>query len=144
MGSELTRCPAGDPDAPKVLLAWGTAAGRTWAVMAKPPRPGERWMCWVEGELQADGSSGVATRHVAVGPLRLTGTQWPGRVIGVVTARAARVRVPEPCQVGRRTLRVAELGGFAQGLGSVFVSVAEARRGEAARASNSSVALEGR
>jgi hypothetical protein len=93
MGSELTRCPAGDPDAPKVLLAWGTAAGRTWAVMAKPLQPGERRMCWVEGELQADGSSGVGTRHVAVGPLRLTGTQWPGRVIGVVTARAARVRV---------------------------------------------------
>jgi hypothetical protein len=94
MGSELTRCPAGDPDAPKVLLAWGTADGRTWAVMAKPPRPGERLVCWTVGDHQANGSTGVGTSRIAVRPLRLSGDRWPpGRVIGIVTAHAARVRV---------------------------------------------------
>ena len=86
--------PGGDPDAPKVLLAWGTAGDRTWAVMAKPPRPGERLVCWAEGGHKANGSTGVGTSRIAVRPLRLSGDHWPpGRVIGFVTARAARVRV---------------------------------------------------
>jgi hypothetical protein len=93
-GSELTRCPAGDPDAPKVLLAWGTAGNRTWAVMAKPPRPGERLVCWAVGDHQPNGSTGVGTSRIAVRPLRLSGDTWPpGRVMGIVTARADRVRV---------------------------------------------------
>jgi hypothetical protein len=93
MGSELTRCPGGDPDAPKVLLAWGTAGDRTWAEMAKPPRPGERLICWAVGDYQADGSQGVGTRQDPVRPLRLSGNHRPGWVTGAVTARAARVRV---------------------------------------------------
>jgi len=87
--------PGGDPDAPKVLLAWGRAGDRTWAVMAKPPRPGERLVCWTEGDHKANGSTGVGTSRTGVRPLRrLSGDHWPpGRVIGFVTAQAARVRV---------------------------------------------------
>jgi hypothetical protein len=102
----LTPCRGGDPDGPKVLVAWGTAHGKTWLIVAKPPRPGENGLCWAEGLFNAGRISGGMVlgggpgSPVPLKPLQASGTanmrssgQYWGQIVGAVTKRAARVRV---------------------------------------------------
>jgi hypothetical protein len=103
VASVLTGCRGGDPDAPKVLVAWGQDRDRTWLIAAKPPRPGDNWLCWSNGLVDASGG-GMAIRGtplMPLPPLRVLGTAgdirsggklW-GLVTGTVTKQAARVRV---------------------------------------------------
>jgi hypothetical protein len=102
VASEVARCEGGDPDGPKVLVAWGWAHGRTWLIVAKPPRPGEDWLCWSEGLFEASGAGGMGNHGAIPGlpPLQASGShnlragkQYWGHVIGTVTKKAARVRV---------------------------------------------------
>jgi hypothetical protein len=103
VASELTRCRGGDPDGPKVLVAWGKAHGQTWLIVAKPPRPGEDWLCWGTGLFDAGGAGGLGNSGgptIPLKPLQASGAQnirsdrqyW-GQIIGAVTTRAARVQV---------------------------------------------------
>ena len=102
VATELARCEGGDPD-DKVLVAWGKGHGRTWLIEAKPPRPGEHWLCWATGMFDAGGAGGVGKEggpDSPLRPLRASGTQnirsgghyW-GHVLGAVTKSAARVQV---------------------------------------------------
>jgi hypothetical protein len=102
VASEVARCEGGDPDGPKVLVAWGRAHGRTWLIVAKPPRPGEDWLCWSNGLFEASGAGGIGNHGAIPGlpPLQASGSsdlrsgkQYWGHVIGTVTKEAARVRV---------------------------------------------------
>jgi hypothetical protein len=103
VASELTRCRGGDPHAPKVLVAWGAAHGQTWLILAKPPLPGESWLCWAQGLFDAGGGGGLGNeggRDLPLTPIRASGSQnirsdghyW-GQVIGTVPKEATRVRV---------------------------------------------------
>jgi hypothetical protein len=103
VASELSRCKGGDPDGPKVLVAWGNEHRRTWLIVAKPPRPGENWLCWGNGLFDAGGAGGLGNEGGTASPLqplRASGSQnihtdgryW-GHIIGAVTKQAARVRV---------------------------------------------------
>jgi hypothetical protein len=121
VATELARCRGGDPDE-MVLIAWGRAHGRTWLIEAKPPRPGENWLCWAHGLFEAGGAGGTSyeggpdarlkpLRAFGVQNLRSGGHHW-GQVMGAVTKQAARVRVLfrkgiapmelEPIQAGER------------------------------------------
>jgi hypothetical protein len=102
VASEVARCQGGDPDRPAVLVAWGKAHGRTWLIIAKPPRPGEDWLCWSQGLFEASGAGSIGNHGAIPGlpPLRASGSsnlrsgnQYWGHVIGTVTKHAARVRV---------------------------------------------------
>jgi hypothetical protein len=101
VASEVARCEGGDPDGPKVLVAWGRAHGRTWLIVAKPPRPGEDWLCWSEGLFEASGAGGIGNHGaLPLTPLQASGSsnlrsgkQYWGHVIGTVIKQAARVRV---------------------------------------------------
>jgi hypothetical protein len=103
VASELANCQGGDPDRPTVLVAWGKAHGRTWLIMAKPPRRGEVGMCWDHGLFEASGAGGFGNMGGGATPLKPveasgasnvhSGGRWWGQVIGTVTKRAARVRV---------------------------------------------------
>ena len=103
VASALTRCQGGNPDGPKVLVAWGTAHRQTWLIVAKPPQPTENWLCWAEGLFDADGAGGVGNKGGPSSPLqplqasgaqniRSKGQYW-GQIIGAVTKRATRVQV---------------------------------------------------
>jgi hypothetical protein len=103
VASELARCRGGDPDAPKVLVAWGSEHDRTWLIQAKPPLPGETWLCWAEGTFDAGGAGTLGHEggpDSPLTPLRAFGSQgirsggqyW-GQVIGAVPKDAVRVRV---------------------------------------------------
>jgi hypothetical protein len=99
VASVLPACRGGDPDAPKVLVAWGQDRDRTWLIAAKPPRPGEDRLCWSNGSFEASGRGGMAisgTPLMPLPPLRVSfaagGKRW-GLVTGTVTKQAARVRV---------------------------------------------------
>jgi hypothetical protein len=103
VASEVARCKGGDPDGPKVLVAWGKAHGQTWLIVAKPPRPGENWLCWGTGLFDAGGAGGMGNEGgptTPLQPLRASGAQnirsggqyW-GQVIGAVTKEATRVQV---------------------------------------------------
>jgi len=89
--------------ADEVLVAWGQDRDRTWLIAAKPPRPGEDWLCWSNGLFEASGGGGMGSRgtplmplpplHVSgAGDIRSGGKLW-GLVTGTVTKQAARVRV---------------------------------------------------
>jgi hypothetical protein len=107
MTSVLSRCRGGG--APE-LIGWVRAHGFVLMVAAKPPRPGEGWICQVQGFLPPDGTSGVSSeRWVGEGlspptrkRLAATGATLghpAGRGIlafvqGYATRQAARVRVP--------------------------------------------------
>lgn len=102
VATELARCEGGDPDE-KVLVAWGKEHGQTWLIEAKPPRPGENWLCWATGMFDASGAGGMGKEggpDSPLRPLRASGAQnirsgghyW-GQVIGAVTKDAARVEV---------------------------------------------------
>jgi hypothetical protein len=103
VASELTRCRGGDPDGPKVLVAWGRGHDQTWLIAAKPPRPGENWLCWNFGVFEASGAGGIGSRSgpdFPVQPLQASGGggirsggQWWGVVLGTVSRQATRVRV---------------------------------------------------
>jgi hypothetical protein len=102
VATEVARCQGGDPDGPTVLVAWGTAHRRTWLIVAKPPRPGEDWLCWADGLFEPSGAGGMGNHGAIQGlpplgasgsqDLRVGGQYW-GYVVGTVTKRAARVRV---------------------------------------------------
>jgi hypothetical protein len=101
VASTVAGCRGGDPDGPTVLVAWGTAHGRTWLIVAKPPRPGENWLCWAAGRFNAGRISGGIVLEggpgpsVPLKPLQMVGSSgqpW-GQVIGAVTKHATRVRV---------------------------------------------------
>jgi hypothetical protein len=102
VATEVARCQGGDPGGPKVLVAWGSAHRRTWLIVAKPPRPGEDWLCWSNGLFEASGAGGIGN-HGAIPdlpPLQASGSsdlrvgkQYWGQVIGTVTKEATRVRV---------------------------------------------------
>jgi hypothetical protein len=103
VASELARCRGGDPDAPEVLVAWGRAHDRTWLIQAKPPLPGETWLCWAEGLFDAGGVGTLGNEggpDSPLIPLRAFGSQdirsggqyW-GQVVGAVPRDAVRVRV---------------------------------------------------
>jgi hypothetical protein len=102
VATELARCKGGDPDE-KVLVAWGEAHGRTWLIEAKPPRPGENWLCWATGLFDKDGAGSMGKEGGPEFPLRplrafgaqniRSGGQYWGQVIGAVTKQAARVQV---------------------------------------------------
>jgi hypothetical protein len=100
VAGELARCRGGDSDGPKVLVAWDQAIGQTWLVMAKPPRPGDKRLCWADGLFNANGAGGVASHHAPPELLQASGTdnlrfggEYWGQVVGAVTKRAARVQV---------------------------------------------------
>jgi hypothetical protein len=102
VATELARCQGGDPDE-KVLVAWGRAHGRTWLIEAKPPRAGERWLCWGSGLFDAGGAGGMGNDGGPTSPLKplqasgaqniRSGGRYWGQVIGAVTKQAARVQV---------------------------------------------------
>ena len=103
VASELTRCRGGDPDASKILVAWGRAHDRTWLIQAKPPLPGETWLCWAEGLFDASGAGSLGNeggpdsprtplRAFGAQDIRSGGQYW-GQVIGTVPKEAVRVRV---------------------------------------------------
>jgi hypothetical protein len=121
VATELAGCKGGDPDE-KVLVAWGKAHGQTWLIEAKPPRPGENWLCWATGLFDKGGAGSMGKEggpEFPLRPLRALGAQnirhggqyW-GQIIGAVTKQAARVQVLfrngiaplelEPIQVGDR------------------------------------------
>ena len=102
VATELARCKGGDPDE-KVLVAWGRAHGQTWLIEAKPPRPGEDWLCWATGLFDKGGAGSMGKEggsEFPLTPLRAfgaqnlrSGGQYWGQVIGAVTKQAARVQV---------------------------------------------------
>jgi hypothetical protein len=103
VASELAHCRGGNPGGPIVLVAWGKALDRTWLILAKPPRPGEGWLCWANGLFEAGGAGGFGDRGgpefplkpveaTGAGDIRSGGRYW-GEVLGPVTKRATRVRV---------------------------------------------------
>jgi hypothetical protein len=103
VASELARCQGGNPGGPIVLVAWGKAHGRTWLILAKPPRPGEGWLCWATGLFEASGAGSLGNSggpQFPLKPVEATGAgdipsggQYWGEVLGPVTKRATRVRV---------------------------------------------------
>jgi hypothetical protein len=106
MTSVLNRCRGGGPPE---LIGWVRAHGFTLMVAAKPPRPGEDWMCQVDGYPHPLGGVNVGTeRWVAEGlsppprkRLAATGGNFGlpadrgmlAYVRGYATKQAARVRV---------------------------------------------------
>jgi hypothetical protein len=113
-------CEGGAPEGSAVLVARGKAHDRTWLIAAKPPRPRENWLCWASGLFDAGGGGSVGSKgKIPLTPLQASGSQnlrsgnqyW-GQIVGLVTKRAARVRVLfdsgippldlEPIQAGDR------------------------------------------
>jgi hypothetical protein len=103
---DLTRAPGrvgGVAGGSKEVVAWGKALGRTVLLAARPPQPGENWLSWSTGLFEADGAGGVGSCGGPGMPLRpleasgshnlRVGGEYWGQVGGVVTKRAARVRV---------------------------------------------------
>jgi hypothetical protein len=100
---ELGRWQSNVPGEPKVVAAWGQALGRTVLLAAKPPQPGENWLCWNSGLFEADGASSIGSCGSPTEPLKpleasgasigVAGKRQLGVVSGIVTKRAARLRV---------------------------------------------------
>jgi hypothetical protein len=97
----IAECSGGGANRPTVLVAWGTAHGRTWLIEASPPRPGEAGFCWAHGLFSAGGGGGVGSNGaLPVTSLQASGSDnlrsgdgyW-GFVVGPVTKQATRVRV---------------------------------------------------
>jgi hypothetical protein len=91
------------PPGPLEVVAWGTGLGQTVLLAAKPPQPGQNWLRWNSGLRDADGYSSIGLHGdptMPYGPLEATGGSigTPGEpragvVSGIVTKRAARLRV---------------------------------------------------
>jgi hypothetical protein len=95
-----------EPDTPAGVLevvAWGTGLGQTALLAATPPQPGQNWLRWNSGLRDADGYSGIGLHGdptMPYGPLEasaasigVSGKPRVGVVSGIVTKRAARLRV---------------------------------------------------
>jgi hypothetical protein len=107
MRSVLNRCRGGG--APE-LIGWVRAHGFVLMVAAKPPRPGEGWVCQVHGFLPPDGTAGVTSERwvdEGLSPPTRKRLAATGATLGVPAGRgvlayvqgyaakqAARVRVP--------------------------------------------------
>jgi hypothetical protein len=93
----------GAPGGPREVVAWGQALGRMVLLAARPPQPRENWLSWSTGLFEAGGAGGIGTRGgpgMPLQPLEASGScnlpvggRYWGQVGGVVTKRAARVRV---------------------------------------------------
>jgi hypothetical protein len=95
----------GLPGGAKEVVAWGKALERTVLLAARPPQLGENWLWWSTGLVEADGACSVGTcggpgNPLPLPPLQASGShnlrvggQYWGQVAGVVSKRAARVRV---------------------------------------------------
>jgi hypothetical protein len=120
LATVVADCQGGAPDEPITLVAWGKAHRRTWLIAAKPPGPGENWLCWASGLFEGGGAGSMGSKgNMPLTPLQASGSsnirdgnQYWGQVVGTVTKRAARVRVLfdmgipplelEPIQAGDR------------------------------------------
>jgi hypothetical protein len=61
---DLTRDPGGFggvPGGPQEVVAWGKALEWTVLLAARPPQPGENWLWWSTGLLEADGAYSVGS-----------------------------------------------------------------------------------
>jgi hypothetical protein len=97
----VAECEGGAPGEPITLVAWGKAHRQTWLIAARPPGPGEKWLCWANGLFEGSGAGGIGSDGTM--PLTLLrasgssnirdGDEYWGQVVGYVTKRAARVRV---------------------------------------------------
>ena len=117
LASELARCRGGVAGGPKVIVGWGKALVGTWMLAAKPPRPGEDWLCWSHGlfDVAGAGAGGIGNHGRPGTPLeRLeasgdhnirAGNRYWGQVVGVVSKRAARVLVLFDQGIGRASCR---------------------------------------
>ena len=86
MTSVLSQCRGGG--APE-LIGWVRAHGFVLMVAAKPPRPGEGWVCQVPGFLPPDGNMGVSYEPwVGEGLPRPRGSGW--RAAGAPSASGRR------------------------------------------------------
>jgi hypothetical protein len=85
------------------VVAWGKALEWTVLLSARPPQLGENWLWWSTGLVEADGAYSVGSCGGPGNPLpplqasgshnlRVGGQYW-GQVAGVVSKRAAGVRV---------------------------------------------------
>jgi hypothetical protein len=94
------------PDTPAGVLevvGWGTGLGHTVLLAAKPPRPGQNWLRWNSGLRDPEGWSAIGGHGdptMPYGPLEASGGSigTPGEprvgmVSGIVTKRAARLRM---------------------------------------------------
>jgi hypothetical protein len=93
----------GLPGGPMEVVAWGKALEWMVLLSARPPQLGENWLWWSTGLVEADGAYSVGTCGGPGNPLpplqasgshnlRVGGQYW-GQVAGVVSKRAAGVRV---------------------------------------------------
>jgi hypothetical protein len=93
----------GLPGGPMEVVAWGKALEWTVLLSARPPQLGENWLWWSTGLVEADGAYSVGSCGGPGNPLpplqasgshnlRVGGQYW-GQVAGVVSKRAAGVRV---------------------------------------------------
>jgi hypothetical protein len=93
----------GLPGGPMEVVAWGKALEWMVLLSARPPQLGENWLWWSTGLVEADGAYSVGSCGGPGDPLpplqasgshnlRVGGQYW-GQVAGVVSKRAAGVRV---------------------------------------------------
>jgi hypothetical protein len=93
----------GLPGGPMEVVAWGKALEWMVLLSARPPQLGENWLWWSTGLVEADGAYSVGSCGGPGNPLpplqasgshnlRVGGQYW-GQVAGVVSKRAAGVRV---------------------------------------------------
>ena len=93
----------GLPGGPMEVVAWGKALEWMVLLSARPPHLGENWLWWSTGLVEADGAYSVGSCGGPGNPLpplqasgshnlRVGGQYW-GQVAGVVSKRAAGVRV---------------------------------------------------
>jgi hypothetical protein len=101
VASVVAECQGGAPGEPIALVAWGKEHHRYWLIAAKPPGPGEDWLCWANGLFEGGGAGTVGSNgNMPLTPLGAGGSsnirvgdQYWGQIVGTVTKRATRVRV---------------------------------------------------
>ena len=78
---------------------WAKAQGKVWLIAAKPPRPGQRRVCWASALMNQGGGGALSGGpSEPVKPLQATfagggGNRHLGVVSGTVTKHAVRLRV---------------------------------------------------
>jgi hypothetical protein len=101
LATVVADCEGGAPGEPIALVAWGKEHHRYWLIAAKPPGPGEDWLCWASGLFEGGGAGTMGSKgNMPLTPLQASGSdnirignEYWGQVVGTVTKRAARVRV---------------------------------------------------
>jgi hypothetical protein len=101
VASAVAECQGGAPGEPIELVAWGKEHHRFWLIAAKPPGPGENWLCWSSGLFEGSGAGGMGSDGtMPLTPLRASGSdnlrdgdQYWGQIVGYAPKRAARIRV---------------------------------------------------